>query len=83
MNTYVSYTMFKQLYEAKALNIKKYALAGAAQWIEHQPANKRVAGLIPSQGTCLGCGPGPQYGVHEKQPYIDVSFPLSLPPLPL
>ena len=36
------------------------ALAGVAQWIEHQPANQRVAHSIPSQGTCLGCGPGPQ-----------------------
>ena len=36
------------------------ALAGVAQWTEHQPANQRAAGLSPSQGTCLGCGPGPQ-----------------------
>ena len=36
------------------------ALAGVAQWIEHGPENQRVAGSIPSQGTCLGCGPGPQ-----------------------
>ena len=36
------------------------ALAGVAQWIEHSPANQRVAGSIPSQGMCLGCGPGPQ-----------------------
>ena len=35
------------------------ALAGVAQWIECGPANRRVAGLIPSQGTRLGCGPGP------------------------
>ena len=35
-------------------------LAGVAQWIEHGPANQRVAGLIPSQGTCLGVRPGPQ-----------------------
>ena len=27
--------------------------------IEHGYANQRVAGLIPSQGTCLGCEPGP------------------------
>ena len=33
--------------------------AGVAQWIEYRPLNKRVAGLVPSQGTCLGCGPGP------------------------
>ena len=35
------------------------ALAGVVQWIEHWPVNQRVAGLILSQGTCLGCGPGP------------------------
>ena len=33
------------------------ALAGVAQWIEHWPANQRVANSIPSQGTCLGCRP--------------------------
>ena len=31
------------------------AVAGVAQWIEHQPANLNVASSIPSQGTCLGC----------------------------
>ena len=35
------------------------ALAGVAQWIERWPANQEVVGSIPSQGTCLGCGPGP------------------------
>ena len=34
--------------------------SGVAKWIEGQPVNQRVAGSIPSQGTCLGCGPGPQ-----------------------
>ena len=38
---------------------QKNSLAGVAQWIEHQPVNQRVAGWIPSQGTCLGCRPGP------------------------
>ena len=37
---------------------------------------------IPSQGTCLGCGPGPQWGPHKKQPHTDVSLPLFLPSLP-
>ena len=68
------------------------ALAGVAQWIEYRLANQRVAGSIPSQGTCLGCGPNHQLGACERQP-IDVSlshryssptlfpsFPLSLPP---
>ena len=36
------------------------ALAGVAQWIERWPENKKVPSWIPSQGTCLGCGPGPQ-----------------------
>ena len=53
-----------------------------AQWIECRPVKQRVAGSIPSQGTCLGCGPGPQYGASESQPHIDVSLPLFLPPFP-
>ena len=36
------------------------ALAGVSQWTECWPVNQRVAGLIPSQGTFLGGGPGPQ-----------------------
>ena len=35
------------------------ALAGVAQWTECQPVDQRVAGSIPSQGTCLGRRPGP------------------------
>ena len=53
------------------------ALAGVAKWTEHGPMNQRVSGLIPSQGTCLGCGSGPQLEVHEGQPHIDVSPSLS------
>ena len=34
------------------------ALAAVAHWIECQPVNERVAGSIPTQGTCLGCRPG-------------------------
>ena len=49
-----------------------------AQWIERQAANQKVAGLVPSQDTCLGCGLGPQLGGCEWQP-IDVSLPLFLP----
>ena len=33
---------------------KIFALAGVAQWIEHQPANPKLTGLSPSQDTCLG-----------------------------
>ena len=66
------------------LNLKSAfsALAGVTQWIEHQPVNQRVASLIPSQGTCLGCGSGPQYGAHERQLHIDVSLLFFLLPFP-
>ena len=36
------------------------ALAVVGQWIECWPVDQRVSGLIPTQGTYLGCGPGPQ-----------------------
>ena len=64
------------------LKFSSLALAGVAQWIEHGPVNQRVTGLIPSQGTCLGYGPSPWWGMQERQPHIDVSFPLFLPPFP-
>ena len=68
----------------RSLEFKKQltALAGVAQWIVCPPVNQKVAGSIPSQGTCLGCGPGPQKRVCERQPHIDVSLSLS-PSLPL
>ena len=46
--------------ESLQIQIEHFALAAVAQWIEHQPVNQRVTGSIPSQGTCLACGPGPQ-----------------------
>ena len=49
------------------------ALAGVAPWTEHKPENQKVTGLIPGQGTCLGCRPGPRLGVFENQ-WIDVSL---------
>ena len=39
---------------------KNAALAGVTQWIEHGSMNQRIAGPVLSQGTWLGCGPGPQ-----------------------
>ena len=50
-----------------------------AQWIGRRPVNQRVTGSIPSEDTCLGCGPGPHVGAHERQVHINVSFPLFLP----
>ena len=47
---------------------KQTALACVAQWMECQPVNQKVAGSIPGQGTCLGCGPGPRLGVAGGMP---------------
>ena len=59
------------------------ALAGVAQWIVHWPANKKVAGSIPSQGTGLGCGPGQVssrgYG-RGNHTLMFLSLSFSLPP---
>ena len=59
--------------------IHQPVLAGVAQWTEHQPANQRVTGLCPSQGTCLGCGQGPQWGACKQQPHIAIILPLPSP----
>ena len=56
------------------------APAGVAQWIEHGPTNQRVTGLIPSEGTYLGCRLSPQFRAHKRQPHIDISLPLFLRP---
>ena len=50
--------------QSSNISFKKHflALAGVSQWIERRPVNQKVSGSVPSQGTCLGCGPGPQLG---------------------
>ena len=53
------------LFNQYILDIENLALASVAQWIECRPVNRKVACLIPSQGTCLGRGPGPQLGARE------------------
>ena len=55
-------------------------MAGVAQWTEHQPASQGVIGSIPSQDTCMGGRPSPRLEAHKRQPHIDVSLPLFLPP---
>ena len=60
-----------------------HALAGVAQWTECQPANLKVGGSIPGQGTCLGCEPGPHLEGCERQ-WIDVCIThRCFSPLPL
>ena len=70
---------FKNQYAEELLELNANTLAGVAQWIECWPESNKVAGLIPSQGTCLGCRPGPQKGVCKRQPHTDVSLSSSLP----
>ena len=52
------------------------ALAGVAQWLECQPENQGVPGLIPSQGTCQGCRPGPTLGGMHIDTVASLSFSL-------
>ena len=64
--------------------MQKIQKAAVAQWTEcMQAANRRVTSSIPGWGMCLGCGQRPQWGSCERQPHIDVSLPLFLPPFPL
>ena len=62
--------------------IKRYSMShgwcSSVDWV--LPVNQRVASSILSQGACLGCGSGPRWGAHERQPHIDVSLPLFLLP---
>ena len=62
------------------------ALTGVAQWVEHWPANQKVAGSISGQGTCLDYGSDSQLGACERQlihvtlacRYFSPSLPVSL-----
>ena len=65
------YRVFQQKKYVQGWSLKHYlswylkihqALAGVVQWIECLPTNREVTGSIPSQGTCLGSGPGPRLG---------------------
>ena len=77
----------KEVWEIRVRK-KKIILAAVDQWIECWLVNQRVASLIPSQGTCLGCWPGPKFraafqlGSYKTQSHIDVSLPLFLSPFP-
>ena len=69
------------------LQIMNVALGGVAQWIECWPVNRKVTGLIPSQGTCLGCGPDSQWGGMQEAtdrcfPHTLMFLSLFLPPFP-
>ena len=55
------------------------AVAGIAQWIERQLANRKVPGSIPSRGTCLSGGPGPSWGHVRGKESMFLSISFSLP----
>ena len=48
-------------------------LTGVAQCVGRCATNGKVTGLVPCQGLCLGCRPGPQLRACKRQP-IDVSL---------
>ena len=62
------------------------ALARLLSWLERCPVHQKVAGLIPSQGTYLGCGfdhwPGHITGGNQSLflSHIDVFLSFSPPP---
>ena len=41
---------------------KNHAMTGVAQLVGHHPSKGKVASSVPSQGTCLCGGFGPQSG---------------------
>ena len=59
------------------------ALAGVAQWIEHQPENQRVAGLVrfPVRAHARVVGQIPRRGcVRGNHTLMFFSLSFSLPP---
>ena len=59
-----------------------YSLAGVAQWIECQPANQRVACLIPVRAHAWVVGQVSMGGTLGRQPHIDDCLFRFLPPFP-
>ena len=51
------------------------ALTGWLNWLECHLVQQKFVGLIPSQGTCLGCGFHAQWGcVWDKKKVVEVVF---------
>ena len=46
---------------------------GMAQLVECHPAKQKVAGLMPRQGTCLGCQRQPMLAAVNKPRSINSS----------
>ena len=68
-----TYSMIK-----KKKNKVQPGWCSSVDWV--QVVNQRVASSIPSQGTCLGCRPGPQWGHirgNHTPRFLSLSFSLS------
>ena len=52
--------------------------ASVAQWIECWPANQRITGSIPSEGTCLGCAGQDLSRGHMRSNHTSMFLSLSL-----
>ena len=76
-----------EVYLSPKKNSRNIALGSVAQLGGRYPSKQKVAGLIPGQGTCLGCTFG-AVGLHAKDNQLIflsqtyVSLPLFLPPFP-
>ena len=57
-----------------------YALADVAQRIKCGLRTKGLLVQIPARAHAWVAGQVPQQGAHDRQPHIDVSLPLFLPP---
>ena len=57
-------------------------LAGVAQWIEWWPETKGSLVRFPLRAHAWVAGQVRSMRAHERQPHIDVSLPLFLPPFP-
>ena len=68
-----------QIYILQELKTKEYGpLAGLLAWLEeHHSTHQKVGGLIPSQGTYLGCGFNLWSG--SVRGAVNLCFSLSLP----
>ena len=56
------------------------ARAGWLSWLERRAVHRKVAGLIPSRGTYLGCMFDPPSG-HTREAMGLMFLPLHVPPL--
>ena len=62
------------------LKVWYVALAGVAQWIEHRLRTKGSLVWFPARARAWVSGQVPSGGACERQPHIDVSLSLFLPP---